>query len=285
MKSRFWIFLWAIVLIGQAFGLSACAGLVRSTNTETNPNARHPTAVIEPHPTALGSTVVEQGYPAPQPVTEFELMTAYPLMKMTDAAQVKTMTAMPTLTSPPPTSTLTPIPTNGPLSDPLPAPLYFMFAPSLQHPLPMQIWRLEPDGFTLTQITDEQNGVDVFYDVSADGRLAFVSHNRLIVTDADGGNRIVLVEGKAPPPIPDQDDWYFDKEEIRSPSWSPDGTQIAFFRDGVNIIHLPTGEIIKIAEGQAYGLDAYGNLRPENYRAPHPLPMVVPRRQSNCSTI
>ncbi len=142
---------------------------------------------------------------------------------------------MPTQT--PATSTATPVPTLT--SEPtatqpaapivLPAPLYFL-APSDTAP---QIWRIETDGVTRTQITQEAAGVNDF-DVSAsDGALAYVSGNALITTDGLGGNRSVVVQG--PALALERDESYF-VTEVTRPRWSPDGSRLAYGLNGVYVI-------------------------------------------------
>jgi hypothetical protein len=102
---------------------------------------------------------------------------------------VLSATAAPaTPTQPPATSTATPepVPTQPPaVPAVLPAPLYFL-APGGPTP---QIWRIESDGTTRTQITQEAAGVTDFDAAAGDGSLAYVSGNALIKTDGLGGNR------------------------------------------------------------------------------------------------
>ncbi|MFQ5340361.1 MAG: hypothetical protein ACE5F6_02315 [Anaerolineae bacterium] len=85
----------------------------------------------------------------------------------------------------------------------LPAPLYFLAGG--------QIHRLERDGVTLTQITDEPEPV-IDFDVSlANGMVVYVSGNNLIRADAYGGDPVVLVAG------PTQPDEYNRAIQIGSP--------------------------------------------------------------------
>jgi len=59
----------------------------------------------------------------------------------------------------------------------------------------VQVFRLETDGKTIKQITLEPVAVGR-YDVSlADGSVAYVANNQLLLINADGSGRRVLVDG------------------------------------------------------------------------------------------
>lgn len=94
-----------------------------------------------------------------------------------------------------------------------------------------QIYRLERNGMTKTQLTSEP--LDVWdYDISAtDGSIAYEVSNQLILINADGSNRRVLVEG-----IPDPNVHGFFK-----PAFSPDGQILAFAYKGLNLYSVSTG--------------------------------------------
>lgn len=211
----------------------------------------------------------ETAYPFHPPT---ETLIAYPEMKQTDTAQVLTQTALPTRTpfpTLPPTPTTTGTPTPFPVSDLLPAPIYFnTFAVEVGAP-PSQIWRMERDGYTLTPITHEKDGVSGF-DLSSNGDLVFIVNNSLIVTDGWGMNPRVMIKGAEPPPYlkSKPDYWYFEKEEIRSPVWSPDGRKIAYYLDGIHIIDLKTGHIIRVMDGRKMIPGPDMTPIPETERAP-----------------
>lgn len=81
-----------------------------------------------------------------------------------------------------------------------------------------QIHRMERDGVTITQITFELESV-IDFDISPlTGMMAYISGYQLILADANGGNREVLV-------VSDTYVWY-------SPHWSPDGQTLAYGNDG-----------------------------------------------------
>ncbi|CAG0929900.1 hypothetical protein TFLX_01472 [Thermoflexales bacterium] len=149
------------------------------------------------------------------------------------------VSTLPVLTETPIVSTipaLTPTaePTQQPASTVLPAPLYYL-APSGAM---QQIWRIEMDGTTRTQITQESTGVSDFDLSASDGSLAYVSDNALIKTDGRGSNRSVLVQG--PPLAPERDESYY-TAEVTKPRWSPDGARIAYGLNGINLIEAAGG--------------------------------------------
>ena len=111
---------------------------------------------------------------------------------------------------------------------------------SAQIPLPIyyidtagQIIRLEEDGVTTTQITNEPTPIDEF-DISPSGtRIVYVSDNRLIEFDTIGGIRYPLVIGE----LFRGDDFEGRiSKAISSPKYSPDGSQIAFGLNGVHVV-------------------------------------------------
>jgi Tol biopolymer transport system component len=94
-----------------------------------------------------------------------------------------------------------------------------------------QISRLERDGKNKTQLTSEPLKV-WDYDVSrADGSLAYETNGQLILVNADGSNRRVLVQGA---PNPDVGGLYH-------PTFSPDGKTLAFSYNGLNLYNISTG--------------------------------------------
>jgi Tol biopolymer transport system component len=101
------------------------------------------------------------------------------------------------------------------------------------------VWRLGVDGQTPQQFSDEPAGVD-YFDVSrADGRVAVVSGNRLLLLSADANERSVLVDtsGNDPEAL----DYRF-RGVISEPRFSPDGSTLAYGLGGVNLLDLDSGE-------------------------------------------
>jgi WD40 repeat protein len=95
----------------------------------------------------------------------------------------------------------------------LPAPLYFIAEDGA-------LLRLEKDGFTQTPVIEAPVQC---MDVSSTGEIAYLTQDSLSLTDADGGNKRLLL------PI------------AGCPSWSPDGSQIGFILNGVKVLDVELG--------------------------------------------
>lgn len=114
----------------------------------------------------------------------------------------------------------------------LPAPLYYL------NPDDNQVWRVEPDGVTLTQVSQEIAPVEQ-YDVNpVDGSLVLLSHNSLILTDGLGGERRVIVSGRSEAEVGVH--WYL-TDRITNPVWSEDGQQLAYGLNGINFYEITSG--------------------------------------------
>jgi Tol biopolymer transport system component len=109
-------------------------------------------------------------------------------------------------------------------------PLYFLAQDSQSH---MQVFRMEQDGLTVTQLTSEPINV-LDYDVApnGDGSLVYEIDNQLILVNGDGSNRRVLVEGSA-------------RGNVRGfyhPVFSPDGKMLAYGNGSLILYNVATGE-------------------------------------------
>lgn len=121
-----------------------------------------------------------------------------------------------------PETTATPLP--GP-SGLLPRSLYFLNTDDAGF---SQVYRMETDGSTVTQITFEPATVDQFDVSPVDGSVAYISNNQLLLINVDGSNRRMLADGG---PI-EQNTPYLAR--VTSPAWSPNGQTIAYHHNGLN---------------------------------------------------
>jgi len=105
-----------------------------------------------------------------------------------------------------------------------------------------QVFRMEQDGKTIKQLTNEPVNV-TDYDISqANGSLAFVTNNQLILMNADGSNRFVIDSGS-------------------HPAFSPDEKTLAYSHDGLTLFDFSTGTSSLVLVDQP--LD--GSIPPEFY--------------------
>lgn len=136
---------------------------------------------------------------------------------------------------------------NPPSSDLLPYALYFINNDDAGI---AQIFRLERDGTSVSQITAEPFKVDS-YDVSlVDGSVAYVSNNQLLLINADGSGRQVLLDGGP------QDENNPFVTAVRRPAFSPNGQTIAYGYKGLNFYAVATGVSNRVLEDE---LDDLGN--------------------------
>jgi hypothetical protein len=125
-----------------------------------------------------------------------------------------------------------------------------------------QVFSIERDGKTKTQITFEPGGLDD-YDVSqADGSIAYTANNQLLLVNADGSNRRMLVDGG-----PKES-----SASVTRPVFSPDGKTIAYAHQGLNLYSVSTGNSQLMIE------DKYGDPLPEGQRLP--VEIYMPERYS-----
>jgi hypothetical protein len=107
-----------------------------------------------------------------------------------------------------------------------------------------QVFRLERDGTTWRQLTSEPVDVND-YDVSlADGLVAYVANNQLLLVNADGSDRRVVVDGG---PVDENNPFL---NLINSPVFSPDGQTLAYGHKGLNLYDVSTGASNLVIENQ-----------------------------------
>jgi Tol biopolymer transport system component len=107
----------------------------------------------------------------------------------------------------------------------LPAPLFYLRGEVNTR----QIWRMDPDGYTLTQLTQESAGIPGFEINSLDNRLAYISNYQLILLNPANADRQVLVTGS-------------ENDSPYSPVFSSDGAFLAYGLGGIHIYNLASGE-------------------------------------------
>jgi hypothetical protein len=127
-----------------------------------------------------------------------------------------------------------------------------------------QVFRLERDGTTMSQVTSEPVNVLTFGVSPVDGSLAYVIENQLLLVNGDGSDRRVLVEGEAL----DVNNPFVNR--ISNPVFSPNGETLAYSHKGLNFYSLSTGvsnlvlenQIDEISEGLLFPKELY---IPEKY--------------------
>jgi putative hemolysin/Tol biopolymer transport system component len=123
----------------------------------------------------------------------------------------------------------------------LPAPvIYLGVSDEAAAPAQQDIWRLEMDGKSVTQITHEAVPVTGFAVSLEDGSIAYItfSENDLVRINADGGGKTLLIDGPDLSILPGEGP----VSEMSNPAWSPDGTRIAFGLGGINLLPATGGE-------------------------------------------
>jgi hypothetical protein len=108
----------------------------------------------------------------------------------------------------------------------------------------VQVFRLEKDGSTLTQLTFEPAKVED-YDVSRlDGSVVYVSNNQMLLVNTDGSGRRLLLDGGPK----DKNNPYL--TDIRSPVFSPDKQTIAYGNGGLNFYSIASGQSDRVLENE-----------------------------------
>jgi Tol biopolymer transport system component len=125
----------------------------------------------------------------------------------------------------------------------LPAPIIYLdVEDQAAAPGSQDLWRLEVDGVTAMQITNEAMPITSFAVSPRDGAIAYTTYdqNDLVRIDADGENRTVLVDEPDLSSQPRDDEWA--RVSSANVAWSPDGSQIAYGYGGIHIVPAVGGE-------------------------------------------
>lgn len=162
--------------------------------------------------------------------------------------QVGTAVAL-TLTAAAPEDGSTTLPAPGGPAGPLPHTFHFLAPDSSGN---LQVFRMEKDGTTQRQITSEPVSVSD-YDVSlVDGSVAYVANNQLLLIDADGSNRRMVVDGG----VVDPNNPFM--SSISNPVFSLDRQMLAYGYQGLRMYSFATDDAELIIENQVD--DAGGGL-------------------------
>ncbi|MEP6895345.1 MAG: hypothetical protein ABI986_07040 [Chloroflexota bacterium] len=106
----------------------------------------------------------------------------------------------------------------------------------------VQVYRLATDGKTITQLTSEKSAVSS-YDVSlTDGSIVYVANNQILLINADGSARRMLVDGG---PVDPNDQF---STSVSNPVFSPNGQTIAYGYKGLNLYAVSTGVSNRVLE-------------------------------------
>ncbi len=107
-----------------------------------------------------------------------------------------------------------------------------------------QVFRIERDGTTKSQLTSESVDVED-YDVSpVDGSVVYVANNQMLLINADGSGRRVLIDGG---PVPENNPLL---TRITSLVFSLDGQTIAYGHKGLTLYAVSSGVSNRVIEDQ-----------------------------------
>ncbi len=115
-----------------------------------------------------------------------------------------------------------------------------------------QVWRMERDSITQTQLTHEAVPVDEFAVAATDGRVAYIANNQLFLIGADGSGRTLLVDGG---PIDIDSESYHYGQKISGLAWSPDGSVLAYGQGGINLYNFNSHDIRRVVENELEQVD------------------------------
>jgi len=107
-----------------------------------------------------------------------------------------------------------------------------------------QVFRLERDGKTMKQVTSEPANVASYGVSPLDGTIAYVVNNQLLLVNADGSDRRLLVDGGKL----DENNPFLNV--ITNPVFSPNGQTLAYGYKGLNLYSLSAGTSSLVIEDQ-----------------------------------
>jgi Tol biopolymer transport system component len=170
------------------------------------------------------------------------LACANPLTAPSQPANVETVVAatISALTAPADGSAAPSTPVAGDSSSSLlPRSLYYLANDAAQIP---QVFRMERDGKTITQLTFEPANVEDFDVSQADGSIVFLSNHQLFLANADGSNRRMIFDAGP------QDEVNPFLTRVISPVFSPNGQTVTFGYKGLNFYSVASGQSNRVLE-------------------------------------
>lgn len=199
---------------------------------------------LEPERATFESHLIQDSpmhTPIPQPTATSYASPTRTATSTSAPLSLPTPTMLPTVTSTPYITPVSlPAPAMGSWSedggDLLPAPLYFLSGQLSS----WQIWRIEVDGETLTQITAAGTHISAFDISPVTGQIAYIADEGLAISDAFGNEARII----------DTSEMSYSntlREAATSLAWSPDGTRLALAgQDGVWLYTLSNGELTQL---------------------------------------
>ncbi len=124
----------------------------------------------------------------------------------------------------------------------------------------VQVFRLEKDGSTHRQVTSEPVSVGNYHVSPTDGSVAYVVNNQIVLVNADGTNRRLLVDGGAV----DENNPFVNG--ISNLIFSPDGKTLAYGHHGLNFYSLASGTSTRAIEDKLKDMGNGMMLPTELYR-------------------
>ena len=107
-----------------------------------------------------------------------------------------------------------------------------------------QVFRIERDGTTQQQLTSESVNIGDYGVSPVDGSVAYVANNQLILINADGSDRRLLVDGG----VMDENNPFLNA--INNPVFSLNGQTLAYGYKGLNLYSLSSGVSNLVIENQ-----------------------------------
>jgi len=144
----------------------------------------------------------------------------------------------------------------------LPHSLYFLSSPDGEN---YQVWLLHKDGKTITRVTNEPDGVDEYAVSLTDGRVAYITANQLYTIAPGDEQPTLLIDGKDDI---NETEKYFYTKKLSGLSWSPDGSSLAYGRNGLHLYHFDTLVDEQIVANELENLDS-GLLFPRALYSPN----------------